>query len=90
MADNDYTTIALTPADKEELDRIGNKYIDGSFSYREVITLLIDELEQQETEYEQVLARAIAQADESDVQRVIARVNQDKAFVEEVSNNDSE
>lgn len=59
--------------------------MDGNASYRNIINFLVDEFEQQESNYEQVLARAIARADEDDVLDAIERVESDKQFVEELN-----
>lgn len=88
MGDKDYTTIALLPEDKERLDEAGERLFEGSFSYRDIVTVLLDEFESQQDGYEEVLARAIAGADEGDVERVISKVNGDREFVKEVSCDD--
>jgi len=92
-SNNDYTTVALHPEDKERLDRVGKEWIaddeDDTFSYREVVNFLVDNLEEKESEYERLLAQAIINADEDDVERVITRLDNDKEFVKEVSNDES-
>jgi len=82
----DYTTVALTSEDKERLDEIGERHFDESASYRQIINFLADEYEYQESQYEMVLARAIASADEDDVMDAVRRVERDKQFVENVNN----
>lgn len=82
-----YTTVALTNEDKERLDELGERHFEGQNpSYRQIINFLADEYETREDGYEYVLARAIAGADEDDVQRIIQRVNSDKEFVENLNN----
>jgi len=84
----DYTTIALTDDDKEELDAINFEELDGDGSYREIVGFLIDEYKNQSEKYDIVLARAIARADGDDVERVVQRVESDKEFVEQLSASD--
>lgn len=82
----DYTTVALEQEDKERLDAVGEQYLDDSSpSYRKIINFLMDEVDNRSDEYEEVLARAIANADEEDVMSAISQVERDKAFVEELN-----
>lgn len=81
-----FTTVALTDEDKSRLDEFGAQYLnDENASYREIINFLADEYESRQDEYEQVLARAIASADEEDASRIIQRVQSDKEFVENLN-----
>lgn len=82
-----YTTIALEQEDKERLDEVAAVYLDDeNASYRTIINFLVDEVDNRSDEYEDVLARAIANADEDDVMSAISRVERDKAFVEDLNN----
>ena len=82
----DYTTVALEQEDKERLDVVGEVYLEeDNPSYRAIVNFLVDEVENRSDEYEDVLARAIANADEDDVMSAISRVERDKAFVEELN-----
>jgi len=82
-----YTTVAITDEDKERLDQFGEHHIEGTNpSYRIMINFLLDEFENRQDDYEVVLARAIARADEDDASRIISRVNSDKDFVENLDN----
>lgn len=83
----DFTTVALTDEDKSSLDNIGERRMDEENpSYRKIINFLVEKLEEQQEEYDHVLAKAIARADGQDVKRVVTRVESDKEFVEELNN----
>lgn len=78
-----FTTIAIKDSDKERLDEAAETLMeDPQASYREIINYLIDEVEHHSDDYEEVLARVIANSDEDDVTRAIRRVESDKRFVE--------
>lgn len=82
----DFTTVALTQDDKERLDVLADQHLDvENPSYRDVINHLADEYENRQDDYENILARAIANADEDDAERIIQRVEHDKEFVEQLS-----
>jgi len=85
----EYTTVAITDDDKERLDEFGERHVEGGNpSYRTIINFLVDEYENRQDDYEAVLARAIARADEDDASRIIRRVNSDKEFVENLNNDE--
>ena len=82
-----YRTVALAPKDKERLDGVGEQHLDDENpSYRTIINFLMDEVDNRSDEYEEVLARAIAKADEDDVMTAIDQVKRDKSFVEDLNN----
>lgn len=58
---------------------------NGNPSYRDIVNHLVNEFESRQDEYESVLARAIASADEEDATRIIQRVESDKEFVENLN-----
>jgi len=91
MAEREYTTIAVTPGDVERLNEIKTKHLDNeSASYREVINYLVDEKETREDSFEEILAVALRDTDESDVYRAYERVKNDEEFVQELSEGDGE
>jgi len=81
----DFTTIALTAEDKANLDELGEKYLEENPSYRTIVNFLIDEYENRQDDYEHVLANAIANADLSEAERVVNRVEKDKEFVQDLN-----
>lgn len=86
MTNSEYTTIALKADDKTRLDEVGDTHMsEESPSYRNIINFLVDSMEERSNSYEEVLSRAIANADEDDVMEAIQRVERDKAFVEELN-----
>lgn len=88
MTDNDYTTIAVTPDDVERLNEIEAKHFDGNASYRQIINFLVDEKENREDSFEEVLAAAIARADTDDVERALQRTASDANWVRELNEGD--
>lgn len=83
----DYTTVALTSDDKSRLDEVAEQHMDeDNASYRQIINYLVDSVDNRSDEYEEVLARAIANADEDDVMDAVSRVDRDKQFVEDLNN----
>lgn len=82
----DYTTIALTDEDKSRLDVLAEQHMgEDNVSYRTIVNYLADEFEERQDDYEYVLAKAIANADEEDAERVVSRVESDKEFVQELN-----
>jgi predicted transcriptional regulator len=83
---SEYTTIALTDEDKTRLDRLADQHLeDENVSYRTIVNYLADEFEERQDDYEYVLAKAIAGADEEDAERVVNRVESDKEFVQNLN-----
>lgn len=82
---NNFTTVALLPEDKEQLDEVNERCFNGNASYRKVITELVEREEQRHDSIDEFVATVFDEVDESRARLALSRAWGDKEMVEEVS-----
>lgn len=79
-----YSTIAVYPEQKERLDAVNERELDGDAAYREIIEYLLEEHRNERDAFDEVVRQALLNLDDRDINRILRRLENDAKWVAEV------